>query len=362
MSKSDNIKAFIKDHKTDIEIGGGIVAGIIGAVSTIFATIKVMEDLKEQEDILNDESEELSEEESKELAKTTHIHTALNIAKHSAIPVISEVVSITLILIAHNSDKKAKAEALALAVKATAIAVSIKAAFDEYRSRVVNEFGSQVDYDIYMGRQVKEVEVEEVNPKTGKTKKVKKKEATQNPINYDIYSYEWGPWTSTEYTKDPHRNIFFLDNVVDSIMDPVRGPLHNHGYYLAVDLLEHLGRDITVGMYQTETNFIPTDIGWVSKDVLDALPESWEWKGRVYFKADYTSVIDLGITESRRRQNEYDTFHGNTDDVYKLRLNCYPITPILEFAHTYFKKGQKEAIDLDRKTLKEFDHVRYFDI
>lgn len=370
MSKLDNVKAFVKDNKSDLLVGGGIVAGVLSAVTLVCATVKAVEEYKEHKENLEMcetmeyiPSEEdgaltlVTDDKRKKLIRNEKLQYAWNMTKLYALPVVAEVVSIGAILTAHQIDKNQKNEALALATEAVAAASSIAASFAEYRRRVVDRYGAQVDYDIYMGRSETEVTTEEIDPKTGKKKTVTKTVVSYDPINADIYKREFGPWTSTSWTKNPHRNYVAMDSWIKAIDRQIT----DRGYGLVNDLYQHFGIDTTVGPDQTEP-FVPNSIGWVGPKIMDFLPDEWDWKGRHYIKSEYSSKVDLGITDERLEQYQYDIEHECNDDVWIIRPNCYPIDSILEFAHAYFKKKKKSELTVDRMVLDSLGKTEFFNI
>ena len=369
MSKIDNIKAFVKDNESDILIGGGIVAGVLSAVTLIFATVRAVDEYKTHkenlelcetiETIPNDEDKEVAvtDEDRKILVRNEKLQYVWNMTKLYALPVIGGAVSIGAILTAHKIDKDDKNEALAVATEALAAASSIAASFAEYRRRVVETYGAQADYDIYMGRSETEIVSEETDPKTGKTKKVKNTVVTYNPINNDIYKREFGPWGSNMWTKNPNRNKISMDSWVRAVNEQIA----RRGYALVNDLYQYFGIDTAVGPDQTEP-FVPNSIGWVGEKILNFLPDEWDWKGRHYIKSEYATTVNLGITNERMSQFDYDCKHECTDDVWIIRPNCYPIDPILEFAHSYFNQKKKSALAVDRAVLDELGKREFFNI
>ena len=369
MGKLDNVKAFVKDNKSDILIGGGIVAGILSATLLVCSTIKAVEEYKEHKDNIetcktietvpdeNGTDVAVTDEQRKKYIRNENLQYAWNLTKLYALPVIGGVVSVGAILAAHKIDKNQKNEALALATEAVAAASSIAASFAEYRKRVVDRYGAQVDYDIYMGRSEVEVITEEVDPKTGKKKQVKKTVVTYDPIDADIYKREFGPYTSNSWTKNPHRNFIAMTSWAKAINEQIAC----RGYGIVNDLYQHFGFDTTVGPDQTEP-FVPNSIGWVGPKILDLLPDEWDWKGRHYIKSEYATVVDLGITDVRMDQYKYDLDHECSDDVWIIRPNCYPIDSILEFAHHYFKTQKKSKLAVDRMVLDELGKTEFFNI
>lgn len=370
MSKLDNVKAFCVDNKSDILIGGGIFASIVATASMVIATVKAVEEYKEHKEALEDISEAIedvsedtnevipaSDEDKRALTRRENARFVGKMALLYALPVFAEVVAIVAVISAHNIDKDQKNEAIAMAAEATALAASATAKLAAYRKEVVDRFGAQVDYDIYNRRREVEVVTEEVDPKTGKKKQVKKTVVMTDPIDADIYKREWGPWTSTNWSKNPQKNFASMKAWVTMMQHKVDAC----GYGTDVELMQMFELDTTVGPDQTEV-FIPNSIGWVSSKIFDLLPDEWDWKGRHYVKSEYSSHVDLGIDTARIEMCNDDIFHGNTDDVWILRPNCYSIDDILEFASKYISKKKKESLDLDREVLKEYGGTRYFDI
>lgn len=355
---SENVKAFFKDNASTIFIGIGIAAELACVVTACVATAKTLKDIDEYDEVLDDALEHAEDDEQKDqLTRDNNKRLALTIAKHYSIPVVLCAASIASTIVGFRTERKKKEEAIALATEAVATASSIAAAFAKYRSRVIEKYGAQADYDIYMGRSEIETITEEVDPKTGKKVKKKHVSVVYDPIDCDIYKREFGPWTSKEWDKDPTRNLSRLKN----LQIVFERQLNGSGSISYNEVLEYLGVDVSVGPYMTE-NFLPKSIGWVSQRVFDMLPDEWDYNGRHYRKADYDSKIDLGITAERMEETKYYVFQGCSDDVYEIRPNCYPTDEILEFASKYIKKKNKDSLALDRATLREYDHAHNINI
>ena len=107
-----------------------------------------------------------------------YTQSALKIAKLYAPSVALGVLSITAILTSNNIFRKRN---IALAAAYTAVDKSFK----EYRGRVVDRFGKELDNELRYNIKAKEVEEKVVDEKTGKEKTVKK---TVNVSELDQYS------------------------------------------------------------------------------------------------------------------------------------------------------------------------------
>lgn len=162
----------IKKHSPEILVVAG-AAGSVGAmVMACRATTKLDETLDICKARKNEvmEFEPLNEDEEKqqkkELCKVT-VKNVWDITKLYAPAVITEVASLSIIFASNGIQRKRNAS---LAAAYT----TLDSMFKAYRKNVVETYGEDVDHDMRYGVNHEKIEVVEVDPETGKEKKVKK--------------------------------------------------------------------------------------------------------------------------------------------------------------------------------------------
>lgn len=198
-----------------------IAAGVIGIVaSTIMAckaTIKaceVAEDAKETIDEIHEVEESgitkagnpYSADDAKKDLTTAYIQTGIKYVKLYAPAVIVGAASVTCILVSHKMMKQRMA-AVAAALSAT------DKAFKDYRNRVIERFGEQVEKELRYNIKAQEIE-ESVTDEKGKTKKVKEVADVASAEGWDPSKYS--PYarifdeTHGQWNKNPEMNQYYL--------------------------------------------------------------------------------------------------------------------------------------------------------
>lgn len=166
-----------KKHSPEILVVGGIVGGVVSAVMACKATTKAQDILSEThykvsqvhavlDDPENTEDRYSEQDSRKELA-LIYAQTGLELAKTYAPSVLLGAASIVSILGGH---KILRGRNVALA----AAYATIDQSFKEYRGRVVEKFSETVDKELRYNLKAQKITETEVDPETGKRKKVKK--------------------------------------------------------------------------------------------------------------------------------------------------------------------------------------------
>ena len=168
----------IQKHSPEILVTVGVIGTVTSTVMACKATTKVsiiLEETKEKVDQVHTvlESDEYTEEEysvedSKKDLAIIYAQSAVKFAKLYAPSVALGALSITSILAGHNILRKRN-------VALAAAYATIDKSFKEYRKRVLERYGEQVDSEMKYGIKVKKFDEIEVDESTGKEKKVKKK-------------------------------------------------------------------------------------------------------------------------------------------------------------------------------------------
>lgn len=200
-----------KKHSPEIMVATGVVGVITSTVMACKATTKidkVLSESKEHVEKTKDYVEEhgftekYTEEDYKKDLTIMYAQRGLKIARLYAPAVMLGAVSIVTILSGHNILRKRNA-ALAAAY------ATVDKGFREYRGRVIERFGEELDKELKYNIKSKELDEIKVNKKTGKEEVVKKSVHVANPNEYSDYARFFDDGC-TGWTKDPEFNLMFL--------------------------------------------------------------------------------------------------------------------------------------------------------
>lgn len=200
----------LKKHSPEILIVSGVIGAVASAVMACKATTKlssVLNESKHEINVVHDYvenegySEDYTEEDSKKDLAILYVQAGLKVAKLYAPSVILGVLSITSILASNNILRKRN---IALA----AAYATIDKGFKEYRGRVVERFGEELDKELKYNIKAKKVE-ETVVDKNGKEKTVEKTVNVADPNLYSEYARFFDDGCNG-WTKDSEYNLFFL--------------------------------------------------------------------------------------------------------------------------------------------------------
>lgn len=193
-----------------ILVFGGVVGVAASTVTACKATTKLDDILQEQKKTTNTikkyvEKEGYSEkytqdDERKDLA-IVYTKTGLNIAKLYAPAVILGALSITAILTSHGMLKKRN---VALAAAYTALNKD----FGDYRKRLIERFGKELDQELKFNIKPKEI-VETITDENGNETVVTKTVNAVDPTTISDYS-KFFDASSRFYEKDAEYNLMFL--------------------------------------------------------------------------------------------------------------------------------------------------------
>lgn len=231
-----------------------VVAGCIGVVGTVVsackATTKLSAVLEEGKSNINKlheyvetqgYSEEYTEQDGKKDLAIMYTQTGLKVARLYAPAVILGTLSITAILTSNNMLRKRN---VALAAAYTAVNTSFK----EYRGRVVERFGKELDRELRYNIKAQEIEEKVVN-EDGTETTVKKTVQVADPNTIDDTAkiwYEGNPG----WSKDPEFNLMYLKKQQSYANDLLKA----RGYLFLNEVYEILGFPKTAAGQQ---------IGWI---------------------------------------------------------------------------------------------------
>lgn len=200
----------LKKHSPEILVGVGIVGTVASAVMACKATTRIDEVLEETKENLektrnyveqNGYSEKYTEDDHKKDTTIFYARGGLELVKLYAPSVTLGVVSITAILAGHNVLRKRN-------VAITAAYAAIDKSFKEYRGRVVERFGKELDKELKYNIKAKEIEETVVN-EDGTETVVKKTVNVSDPNAISDYARFFDDGC-TGWTKDPEFNLMFL--------------------------------------------------------------------------------------------------------------------------------------------------------
>lgn len=244
----------LKKHSPEILIVAGTVGVVTSAVMACKATTKLEGILSESKQNVEEirkapNNPELAgkytEEDCKKDVAIVHVQTGLQIAKLYAPSVLLGVASLGCIITSHNIIRKRN---IALA----AAYATVDKGFKEYRGRVIERFGEELDKELKYN--IKKQEVEEiVVQEDGTETKVTKTVEVMDPNMYSTYArfYDDG---CIGWQKDPEHNLFFLKMQQNHANDLLKA----QGYLYLNDVYEMLG------INKTKAGQI---VGWVYDEV-----------------------------------------------------------------------------------------------
>lgn len=211
-----------KKHSPEILMAAGVVGVVTSAVMACKATTKlsgILEESKKEIDQIheyvevNGYSEKYTEEDSKKDLVISYTKISMELVKVYAPSVILGLLSITAILASNNIIRKRN---MALAAAYAAIDTNFK----EYRNRVVERFGKELDRELKYNIKPKEIEETIIN-EDGKEVVVKK---TVNNAEINMpseYAKVFDEFSSC-WTKDADYNLTFLRRIQDQANDKLR--------------------------------------------------------------------------------------------------------------------------------------------
>ena len=202
----------LKKHSPEILVVAGIAGTVVSAVLACKATTKVAEILDETKGTLDTihegmetgaiNGQEYTTEDGKKDTVVVYAQTGMKLAKLYGPAIILGTLSITSILASNNILRKRN-------VALGAAYAAIDKSFKEYRGRVIERFGEQVDTELKYGIKAKKFEEIEVDTETGKEKKVKKTVMVADPNLQSDYAVYFDS-KSRNYETNPDYNRMFL--------------------------------------------------------------------------------------------------------------------------------------------------------
>lgn len=230
----------MKKHSPEILIGVGVVGTVASTVLACKATTKLNGILEEHKNTVDrihecsknpESTEEYTQEDVSKALTVTYAKTGLNIAKLYAPAALLGVASLSCIIGSHVVLRKRN-------VAIAAAYAALDKGFKDYRGRVIEEFGEEIDKRLKYNLKTEEVE-ETVVDENGKEKKTKKVidffdgDLSPHARVFDAQSCYW--------EKTPEYNLLFLraqENYANDL-------LNSRGYLFLNEVYDMLGFEKT---------------------------------------------------------------------------------------------------------------------
>ena len=198
----------VKKHSPEILVVVGVAGVVTSTVMACKATTKAGDILEEHKNQMNAidqvvkmDRNDYTEEDHKKDTTIVYTQTAIKFVKLYSPSIMIGVLSLGCIIYSHNILTKRNA-ALAAAY------ATVDRGFKEYRGRVVERFGKELDHELRYNIKAQEFEKTEVDKK-GNEKVVKETVNVADPNLYSDYARFFDDGCNG-WSKDPEQNLTFL--------------------------------------------------------------------------------------------------------------------------------------------------------
>ena len=196
----------LRKHSPEILIVAGVVGTVASAVLACKATLKVNEVVDEAKtniDKIHEATEKgeteagevYSADDSKKDLAIVYVQTGVKFVKLYAPSVVLGTLSIASILASNNILRKRN-------VALAAAYATVDNGFKNYRNRVIERFGEEIDRELKYNVKAKEVTETVVDEKTGKTKEINVLKKYVDPTDISDYARFF-----EKYTRDEQGNV-----------------------------------------------------------------------------------------------------------------------------------------------------------
>ena len=271
----NNVGLKLRKNSPTILMVVGIAGTVASTVLACRATMKVKDVLEEKEktteaihQCLEDKTIQYTEEDSKKDLTIMYAQTGVKLAKLYAPSILLGALSISSIIAGHKILTKRN-------VALVAAYTVVDKGFKDYRKRVIERFGDQIDKELRYNIKAKEIE-EVVTDKNGKEKVEKKtvESVDENPLEGISEYARFFDECSDEHTKDPEYNLMFLRRQQDYANERLK----SKGHLFLNEVYDMLG------MQRTKAGQV---VGWIYD------PEN----------PNGDNYVDFGIYNSDRERN-----------------------------------------------------------
>ncbi len=263
----------LQKYSPEILVVTGIVGVVVSAVMACKATTKaseIVEDMNEKMDTIHDvsetaTSEEYSEEDLKKDTTIVYVQTGVKFLKLYGPSLALGALSIGCIL---ASTHILKTRNLAIAAAYSAI----DKGFKDYRGRVIERFGKDLDRELRYNIKAKTIE-ENVVDENGEVNSVEKTVEVVNPNEHSVYAKCFDE-SCAGWSKDPEFNLMFIRRQQDYANEV----LTKRGYIFLNEVYKMLGFQATkagqiVGWFYDPENPDHTGDNYVDFGIYDVHKE-----------------------------------------------------------------------------------------
>lgn len=201
----------VKKHSPELLVVAGVVGVVASTVMACKATTRIddiLDESKDKIDAIHDGMEtgevngtEYTEEDGKKDLAIVYAQSGVKLAKLYGPAIILGTVSIGCIVASHHILRKRN-------IAIAAAYATVDRGFKEYRGRVVERFGEEMDRELKYNIKAKEIE-EKVVDENGEEKIVKKTVQTAEVDPNKVYSRFFDE-TCTGWTRNAEDNLTFL--------------------------------------------------------------------------------------------------------------------------------------------------------
>ena len=292
MNVYNGVKGKVEKHSPEILMGVGVAGVITTTVMACRATMKlddILVEAAETREKIKEVAEnpayedKYTEEDAKKDLVINYTQTAVKVAKLYAPAVAVGVISVGCLLGSHDILHKRNA-ALSAAY------LTVDKSFKEYKQRVIDRVGEEVEKEIRYGIKAEEI-IETVTDEEGNETTVSETVKTMNPTLYSDYARFFDE-ASPCWQNDPEYNLMFLRAQQQYANDLLRakGRLFLNDVYDMLGIEKTKAGQIVGWVYDRENpngdNFVDFGIYDMSKERVRAFVNGYETNILLDFNVD----------------------------------------------------------------------------
>ena len=292
VSVYNGVKGQVQKHSPEILMGVGVVGVVTSTIMACKATMKlndILEESKETRDIIKevennpDYKDKYSPEDAKKDLTINYVQTGMKIVKLYTPAVVLGGASLGCLLASNDILRKRN-------VALSAAYMTVDKSFKEYRNRVTERFGEEVEKEIRYGIKAEQLEttvVDEDGNETTVTDTVK----TMDPNLYSDYARFFDA-ASPYWQNDPEYNLMFLKAQQQYANDLLRakGRLFLNDVYDMLGIEKTKAGQVVGWVYDRENpngdNFVDFGIYDMSKERVRAFVNGYETNILLDFNVD----------------------------------------------------------------------------
>ena len=282
MNVYNSVKWNVEKHSPEILLGVGVVGVVATTVTACKATMKlndILDECVETREKIKEVAEnpkyddKYSEEDAQKDLTINYVQTGVKIVKLYAPSVALGVFSVGCLLGSHNVMQKRNA-ALSAAY------LTVDKSFKEYKQRVIDRVGEEVEKEIRYGIKAEEIETT-IQNEDGTETTVKETIKTMDPNLYSDYARFFDE-ASPYWQSDPEYNLVFLKAQQQYANDLLRakGRLFLNDVYDMLGIEKTKAGQIVGWVYDPENpngdNFVDFGIYDMSKERVRAFVNGYE--------------------------------------------------------------------------------------